>query len=639
MDGTKRGIKRGSNDATLLSETELSSETEPVMVSWYENEINGEEHDPDQQILQFLKRHKEFTDVRVEKNISWPERLEEKRKELPSIKQFDISSYFPETYRTATPQYRQFNFEKRSRGTENPISISCKDNFIFHAEQIINLIEKLIERIQSLYESPDKIIFIKFLREMISLLTDFLLFIRTSRCNKYQNENCNDLTELPATVYSNQDDTGNCGVIGFTGSLFSYLIISCFSYLNLSKISIMSILFTNKNYLLFLFCITYDVSICRDIIRYFFDFLFCYYKKLLDKYGIDINYMQQLFILWFVIKYIAEMSYSIYQSKHKIPIYDLKNLQLDYFSNRGSTPANYFSIFDELKKGQSLIQILLEFQKILRQHTHSIHYANLINRKTLEYLLEFLGESCIKNILIGRMSNINLFSFELHKRHIVGKALTEITGFSLGFTTPEGWHEIKNSDITTKELFHKSISADFDNDAFAEWFITYLKSIRSNNIYAYGGGSGAFLIELQEYLGKGFDISKYLNLISNNTTKFHPRYFQGHAYGLYFYKDQDGNICLIIVNSWGCKPILFFNETQIKFLIKKNKLTEINLIIPEDGKMEPVGEDEIVGKTEPIGKMGTDGGSNKKYSKKHNKKRKKTRRKSKRRKTIKYNRK
>jgi hypothetical protein len=181
------GRKRGSNDTPLLSKTEISSETEPVMVSWYDDEIGGDE---DPKIIEFLKRHEEFTDGRIKtKNVSWPEWVERQRESFSkTLAKFVNTPIFPEKWQKATQRYRQFNFEERGRKKGNPISISCEDNFIFHAEQIIELIKKLIERIERI-QSQDSIIFINFLREMISLITDFLLFIRTSRCNKYQNEN------------------------------------------------------------------------------------------------------------------------------------------------------------------------------------------------------------------------------------------------------------------------------------------------------------------------------------------------------------------------------------------------------------------------------------------------------------------
>jgi hypothetical protein len=595
------------------------------MVSWYhedEEPYEDDDQDDDNVIIDFLKRHEAIKHGSSTRPVSFPDRLEELRKNFAKdiIKKFNISLHFPESHQTATPKYIQYNFKNRIKLSKNTLSITCEEHFIFHAEQIIKLIKKLIERVETLNETTDRRVFIKFLNEMIKLINDFILFIHSKKCNKYQNSDCIKLEEIPATVYSNQGYTGNCGVMGFTGSLFSYLITSYLPSLDSSKISIISILFTNEIYLLFLFCITYDVSICKEIIIYFLNFLFCYYNIFLG--NITIEYMQQLFILWFIIKYIAEMIYSINKKKSKIPIYDLKNLQLNYFSNRGSTTASYFDIFDKLKKGLSLIQILLELQEILKtpEYLDSIHYANLIDRKTLEYLLELFDDES-RNILVGRIPNINLFSYELDQRYIVGTALSEITGFSFGFTTPEGWREIDNSDIINKKLFQQSISADFDNDAFAEWFIIKLKDFlqmsNTKTIYAYGSGSGAFLIEVQDYIER-MNMEKYLDIIRDSKTKFNPRYFQGHAFGLLFYL-EDGNIHLIIINSWSCKPIINYNEEQIKFLIQKNKLTDINLIINIDNP-----ENIIQQKRKKIG------GSNKKYSKKYNKKRIKS-------KKIKYN--
>ena len=499
-----------------------------------------------------------------------------------------------------------------------------------------------------------------------------------------------DLIQLHAPVYSNQGPTGNCGVMGFTGSLFSYLFTNFATDLDSSKISIMSVLFTNENYLLFLFCITHDLVICKETIESFFLFLSCYYKELLKKYGIDITYMTKSFILWFIIKYITEMTYSIteHEKGNNVPTYDLKNLDIKYFSKRGTTSSHFFSIFQLLSSRNSLVDILRLLQNSYNKENKKdiFHYAHLITGTTLDYLLEIVSDTSIFGCLV-KPTDVTLVSYQLNLNFILREAVGEILGLpeSFGFNTPAGWREISN--VEKRKLFPTSTSGEFNNDAFAIWMIQYIKGIfkinKLNGLYGSAGGSGSAIVKLDED-SLSIGVTKHFTINKDAKRKFHPNEFKGHAFGLYFYINEDGNLCVIFINSWGCKGNTIYNEENIKDLIIQKILTEINLIIPNSlipelpselsprtpppivtqqpglmgltiqndesetvGKMgqedEPEDEtfpvDEIgPDESETVGKMGTEGGSNKKYSKKHNKKRRKTRkRKSKRRKTIKYN--
>jgi len=594
------------------------------------------------------------------------------------------------------PRYRQLQLirrslkNKRTVYSQDKIKEICNKSFITGIQEMDEiLLEQLTDRISPHNTDPEITIFESFLRNIQSLLKNILIFIRTGNqyCGQNQNIECTqaDLIQLPATVNSNQGPTGNCGVMGFTGSLFSYLFTTFATDLDSSKISIISVLFTNENYLLFLFCITHDSFICKETIKGFFLFLSCYYKELLEKYGIDITYMTKSFILWFVIKYITEMTYSIteHEKRNNVPTYDLKNLDIQYFSKRGTTSSHFFSIFKLLTSGMSLIQILIHLQDSYNKRTRQdiFHHAHLITITTLEYLLQIVDVSS-KSILdcLNKPIYVTLVSYQLNLKFVVGKALRDIVGLSFGFNTPEGWHEISN--VEKRKLFPTQTSGEFDNDAFAIWMIQYIKDIITTymlkGLYGSAGGSGSAIAKADEE-SRLIGVTKHLNINRGAKRSFHPNEFQGHAFGLYFYIDTDGNLCVIIINSWGCKIVTIYNKENIKDLIIQKILTEINLIIPnslipnlpselsprtpppivtqqpglmglisqndeddedEDKDDEDEDKDDEDEDKDEDDKMGTAGGSNKKYSKKHNKKRIKTRkRKSKRRKTIKYNRK